>query len=263
MPLFYREKGINTHPPLIILHGLWGASDNWLPVADLLSHRFHVILPDLRNHGCSPHSSLFDYNILSRDMEELIEQLNLSRKPFMAGHSLGGKTLMYLALKQPEIIEKAAIIDICPQTYTLDRHTMHRDLSKYILNTPLQNFHRRQDIHQMIREYFSTEEEVQILLKNIRKTSQGYEWKVNAKAILENLPSLLEWNTPEICSLYQAEILFIKAEYSDYLPEKITEDTRRYFPKARQKMIQETTHQIHADQPFRLANALSDYFLAP
>ena len=51
MQLFYREKGIDTHPPLIILHGLWGASDNWLPVADLLSHRFHVILPDLRNHG--------------------------------------------------------------------------------------------------------------------------------------------------------------------------------------------------------------------
>ena len=46
MQLFYREKGIDTHPPLIILHGLWGASDNWLPVADLLSHRFHVILPD-------------------------------------------------------------------------------------------------------------------------------------------------------------------------------------------------------------------------
>ena len=65
MQLFYREKGIDTHPPLIILHGLWGASDNWLPVADLLSHRFHVILPDLRNHGCTPHSSLFDYTILS------------------------------------------------------------------------------------------------------------------------------------------------------------------------------------------------------
>lgn len=87
MQLFYREKGTATHPPLIILHGLWGASDNWLPVAGLLSRRFHVILPDLRNHGSSPHSSLFDYTILSRDTEEFIGQLNLSRKPFLAGHS--------------------------------------------------------------------------------------------------------------------------------------------------------------------------------
>ena len=243
MQLFYREKGIDTHPPLIILHGLWGASDNWLPVADLLSHRFHVILPDLRNHGCSPHSSLFDYTILSQDTEELIGRLNLPQRPFLAGHSLGGKTLMHLVLKRPEIVEKAAIIDICPQTYTLDRQTMHRNLSEYILTTPLQNFHRRQEIHRAVREYFSTEEEVQILLKNIRKTPQGYEWKVNAKAI--------------------REILFIKAGHSDYLPEKITEATRYYFPKARQKTIPEATHRIHVDQPLRLAHTLSDYFLAP
>lgn len=208
MQLFYREKGIDTHPPLIILHGLWGASDNWLPVADLLSHRFHVILPDLRNHGCSPHSSLFDYTILSQDTEELIGRLNLPQRPFLAGHSLGGKTLMHLVLKRPEIVEKAAIIDICPQAYTLDRQTMHRSLSEYILTTPLQNFHRRQEIHRAVREYFSTEEEVQILLKNIRKTPQGYEWKVNAKAIRENLSSLLDWNIPDIRSPYQAEILF-------------------------------------------------------
>lgn len=109
---------------------------------------------------------------------------------------------------------------------------MHRSLSEYILTTPLQNFHRRQEIHRAVREYFSTEEEVQILLKNIRKTPQGYEWKVNAKAIRENLSSLLDWNIPDIRSPYQAEILFIKAEHSDYLPEKITEATRYYFPKA-------------------------------
>ena len=154
MQLFYREKGINTHPPLIILHGLWGASDNWLPVADLLSHRFHVILPDLRNHGCSPHSSLFDYTILSQDTEELIGRLNLPQRPFLAGHSLGGKTLMHLVLKRPEIVEKAAIIDICPQAYTLDRQTMHRSLSEYILTTPLQNFHRRQEIHRVSGNIF-------------------------------------------------------------------------------------------------------------
>ncbi|MFR2509236.1 alpha/beta fold hydrolase [Odoribacter laneus] len=57
--------------------------DNWLPVADLLSHRFHVILPDLRNHGCSPHSSLFDYTILSQDTEELIVATEFTPKaPF-------------------------------------------------------------------------------------------------------------------------------------------------------------------------------------
>ena len=105
MQLFYREKGIDTHPPLIILHGLWGASDNWLPVADLLSHRFHVILPDLRNHGCSPHSSLFDYTILSQDTEELIGRLNLPQRPFLVCYTIGGKPLLTLVLSSAESIE--------------------------------------------------------------------------------------------------------------------------------------------------------------
>lgn len=162
---------------------------------------------------------------------------------------------MHLVLKRPEIVEKAAIIDICPQAYTLDRQTMHRSLSEYILTTPLQNFHRRQEIHRAVREYFSTEEEVQILLKNTEKLlrirMEGY-----AKAIRENLSSLLDWNIPDIRSPYQAEILFIKAGHSDYLPEKITEATRYYFPKARQKTIPEATHRIHVDQPLRLAHTL-------
>ncbi|NUN82680.1 hypothetical protein HUV04_07770 [Odoribacter splanchnicus] len=74
---------------------------------------------------------------------------------------------------------------------------------------------------------------------------------------------MLDWNIPDIRSPYQAEILFIKAGHSDYLPEKITEATRYYFPKARQKTIPEATHRIHVDQPLRLAHMLSDYFLAP
>ncbi|MFR6381604.1 MAG: alpha/beta fold hydrolase [Odoribacter splanchnicus] len=73
----------------------------------------------------------------------------------------------------------------------------------------------------------------------------------------------MDWNIPDIRSPYQAEILFIKAGHSDYLPEKITEATRYYFPKARQKTIPEATHRIHVDQPLRLAHTLSDYFLAP
>lgn len=263
MQLFYREKGIASHPPLLILHGLWGASDNWLPVAELLSRHFHVYLPDLRNHGHSPHSSSFDYTILSQDTEELIGQLNLPRKPFLAGHSLGGKALMHLLLKRPGIAEKAAIIDICPQAYSPDSHTMHRRLSEYMLNTPLRHFQRRQEIHQAVRECFSTEEEIQIILKNIRKTSIGYEWKVNAQAIQANLSFLMDWNLPDIQAPYPSEILFIKAGHSDYLPEKMTDATKRYFPKARQTTIPDATHRIHVDQPARLAHTLSDFFLAP
>ena len=85
MKLFYREKGDTNLPVMVILHGLWGASDNWLPVADILSEHFHVILPDLRNHGFSPHSDMMDYPSMAQDILQLLRHLDCAGKFFYGG----------------------------------------------------------------------------------------------------------------------------------------------------------------------------------
>ena len=69
MKLYYREFG--SGPPLIILHGLYGSSDNWVTIAKKLADSFTVYLPDQRNHGQSPHSPVHDYNAMSDDLFEL------------------------------------------------------------------------------------------------------------------------------------------------------------------------------------------------
>ena len=105
MKLFFRTIGEGT--PLIILHGLWGASENWLPIAHLLEDKFQVILPDVRNHGQSPHDEAMNYEVMSNDIIELIEDLKLPVRPHIAGHSMGGKIVMALLLKRPELVNKA------------------------------------------------------------------------------------------------------------------------------------------------------------
>ena len=77
MKLFYRKYG--EGPPLVILHGLYGSSDNWVTVAKNISRRFTVYLPDLRNHGSSPHSEIHDYRSISSDIFELSNDLGLGR----------------------------------------------------------------------------------------------------------------------------------------------------------------------------------------
>src|SRR5512138_128346 len=101
MELFYRKYG--TGPPLFILHGLFGSSDNWVTIARKLSGYFTVYLPDQRNHGQSPHSDIHNYDSMSRDLFELTEKLEIN-KLFLAGHSMGGKVAVNFALKWPEKI---------------------------------------------------------------------------------------------------------------------------------------------------------------
>ena len=85
MKLFFRKYG--DGPPLIILHGLYGSSDNWVSLAKSISDRFTVYLPDQRNHGQSPHSDVHDYEWMKAGLYELVEELGPGRF-FLAGHSM-------------------------------------------------------------------------------------------------------------------------------------------------------------------------------
>ena len=86
MKLFYRKYG--EGPPLIILHGLYGSSDNWATIAKKLADTFTVYLPDQRNHGQSPHSDIHDYDSMRDDIYELADDLKL--KKFFPGRSQHG-----------------------------------------------------------------------------------------------------------------------------------------------------------------------------
>ena len=51
MKLFYRQFGESVQA-LIILHGLFGLSDNWVSYGKSLAQLgFKVFIPDQRNHG--------------------------------------------------------------------------------------------------------------------------------------------------------------------------------------------------------------------
>ena len=69
MQLNFRKYGSGT--PLVILHGLFGSSDNWQTLGKKFSENFLVYLVDLRNHGHSPHSDEFSYELMSDDINEL------------------------------------------------------------------------------------------------------------------------------------------------------------------------------------------------
>ncbi|TSA29242.1 MAG: alpha/beta fold hydrolase [Bacteroidetes bacterium] len=73
MKLFFRDVG--SGPVFIIVHGLFGISDNWFTLGKRFGERFRVLIPDLRNHGRSPRSAVFDFPLMEEDVLELIRNL--------------------------------------------------------------------------------------------------------------------------------------------------------------------------------------------
>ena len=64
MELFFRKLG--SGDPFVILHGLYGSSDNWYSIGRELGINNEVYLVDQRNHGNSPHHPEHNYDVMCR-----------------------------------------------------------------------------------------------------------------------------------------------------------------------------------------------------
>ncbi|MEY2924856.1 MAG: hypothetical protein RLZZ337_1404, partial [Bacteroidota bacterium] len=101
MKLFHKiYSKADSQDHLIILHGLFGMLDNWHNMARKLSEHINVISVDQRNHGQSPHASEMSFELMSDDLAELMEDLQIE-KAIVLGHSMGGKAAMKFADLHP------------------------------------------------------------------------------------------------------------------------------------------------------------------
>ncbi|MEA3302366.1 MAG: alpha/beta fold hydrolase, partial [Pseudomonadota bacterium] len=73
MQLHFRQSGSDQNPPLLFLHGLFGSSANWGRIARHFEADYHCIIPDLRNHGSSPHDADVSYQSQAADVQELMQ----------------------------------------------------------------------------------------------------------------------------------------------------------------------------------------------
>ena len=71
-------KKIGCGEPIMIIHGLFGSSDNWGMLGKKFAEKFSVYLIDLRNHGRSPHDSSMNYELMADDLHKLLNRMERS-----------------------------------------------------------------------------------------------------------------------------------------------------------------------------------------
>lgn len=90
--------------PLIILHGMMCARNNWSMFGEAINKNTgrKVIAIDARNHGDSPRAEDMTYKHLVEDVLVLLKKLDITKTSIL-GHSMGGRTAMVLALQKVQI----------------------------------------------------------------------------------------------------------------------------------------------------------------
>jgi non-heme chloroperoxidase len=96
--------------PVVVLPHCWGCSHEiWLPVARRLRDEgLRVVLYDQRGHGMSTRGTApLTIETLAHDLTEVLEAAD-ARDAVLAGHSMGGMTIMSLATHRPDVLRERA-----------------------------------------------------------------------------------------------------------------------------------------------------------
>ncbi len=252
MKLNYKEIGAGK--PLIILHGLFGSSDNWISIGRNLAKTRKVYLVDQRNHGDSPHSEKFNYEAMVADLKELVDDLSIDNFDLI-GHSLGGKTAMLFATQFSELINKLIIVDIGPKQYPVHHDTIIEGLNSINLDT----ITSRGEADKALASFVPILGTRQFLLKNIKRTPDSFEWKINLSTIEKEiaevgkpLPNKAHFNKPT---------LFIRGSLSNYILDNDMVLIKSHFPKSKLASINGASHWVHAEKPQEFLDETNRFLL--
>ncbi|MBN1186905.1 MAG: alpha/beta fold hydrolase [Bacteroidales bacterium] len=254
MKLFYRKFG--KGPNLVILHGLYGMSDNWMTIGKKLADHFELILVDQRNHGQSPHNNTHTYEAMRDDLLELYDDQGI-KEAHLIGHSMGGETAMLFASDYPERVKSLIAVDISPRDYM--KHPdfemnvkLHSSMIEAIQGLNLSDYTTLNEVERDLSASIPDKHIRQFLLKNLQRTgNMGFRWKFNIQVLGKEIRSILAGMDEKkyIPGFKGSPALFIRGKNSNYLMDEDIPWIKRIYPGVKIETIDNAGHMVHAEQP--------------
>ena len=263
MELFYRKEGNGS--PLVIVHGLYGSSDNWINIGKRLAKKHTVYMIDQRNHGRSPFAETHSFNDLRNDLQDFFEKHKIEKATIL-GHSMGGKVAMWFAADFPEKVEKLVIADIAPKNYLLlkddSQFYLHQNILLAMLEIDFSKIKSRNDIDDFMAEKLDNKQIRQFLLKNVIKDNETnqYKWRVNAEVLYSYLEEIVSgvnknWLDDRI-PITSYPVIFIRGMKSKYILPEDELLINEIYPDSRIINIPNAGHWLHAEQPEKFIQAV-------
>ncbi|MGX1928844.1 alpha/beta fold hydrolase [Flagellimonas sp. 2504JD4-2] len=238
------SKILGEGTPLVILHGFLGMSDNWKTLGNQYAqHGYEVHLVDQRNHGKSFHSDDFDYDFLSADVLRYMNHHQIDAASLI-GHSMGGKTVMQLAVTEPERISKLLVADISPKYYPPHHQPIVDALGKLDFSV----ITSRKEADEVLSNYLPEFGIRQFLLKNLYWEEPGkLGFRFNYDILKDKMDEIGENISSN--AKYEGATLFLRGDRSEYILSNDFPEIKKHFPNAEIDTVSNAGHWLHAENP--------------
>ncbi|XP_055333247.1 protein ABHD11-like [Paramacrobiotus metropolitanus] len=254
------QRAASADHPVFVLHGLFGSKQNWHSLAKSFSSKLNqtIITVDARNHGESGHDSDHSYEAMCEDVEELMQELQISKGIFI-GHSMGGKIAMCFSLRKPDLVDSLIVVDSAPATSpgrsTFERFfaAMKKIHSKPGENLPTLRKRALAELEPAIPDLITR----QFIVTNLADHNGKIGWRINLKALSDNTENIMEF--PVFHNFYGGPVLFIGGGNSNYITEVEMPEIKRLFPKAQVETIPDAGHWVHSEKPHELTEVIVNF----
>ncbi len=110
--------------PILMIHGLGGSSNTWLPQQSVLSRTHMVVRPDLEGSGRSQLRGRLSIPSLVKDMFTLMDKLELN-SAHLLGHSMGTIICAHMAAQAPKRVKSLGLLGPVAQPPEAARQAIH------------------------------------------------------------------------------------------------------------------------------------------
>ncbi|KAF1993542.1 alpha/beta-hydrolase [Amniculicola lignicola CBS 123094] len=256
----HNNGGKATGAPILILHGLFGNKKNHRSISKALSRDLHrpIYAVDLRNHGESAHDKTHNYTVLAEDTEAFIEQHGLKHVTLI-GHSMGAKTVMTMALRNPGRYASMIAVDNAPVDAALTS-----DFPKYVEGMRRVEEGRvmsHKEADEILEPYAKELAVRQFIMTNLVRPSpsEPLRFRIPVRTLTYALDDMADFpftNPDE--HTFTKPSLFIRGTRSHYITDETLPIIGRFFPRFQLTDI-EAGHWVISENPVDFRKAVVEF----
>ncbi|WP_075619242.1 alpha/beta hydrolase [Paenisporosarcina indica] len=249
------EWGHHSNPVIFCLHGLGSTGLSFIEIAEELKEEFRFISIDAPGHGKTPsfaESDKYEYPNLALWLNRILDVLEIKKFYFLS-HSWGSFVSLYYLVKFPKRVINTILIDGGYQTKWRGDKTVEQEISYYEKDFEEYVFNNWDDFFKTEKESYSRWSP----LLEVAVGDLGIEvnnrviWHARGKTARHIIKAMYKYETEDIYEQLPEHILLLRASLPKELDEKRTITAEIFKQKARGhvKLIENTTHMLHWDNP--------------
>lgn len=247
---------LGSGPPLIFLHGLYGAGRNWRQIARRFADSFTCLLPDARNHGRSFWAEAMDYASMAQDLKQLLTQQG-AEPAILVGHSMGGKTAMAFAERFPDALRGLVVVDVAARAYPVQ---LHQQLIESLLSLKLDSLASRQAADHYLQPLIPEPKVRQFLLMALVQENGRWRWRNNLEVLHKSLSDLTgALPMPAQPLEPRVPVLVVGGSESSYIVPTDWCDFERRFSDWQLLVLPQAGHWVHTEQPAAFEECLRQF----